>query len=258
MRCLTEMGAGDLAAVGASIDELLEVADAEGSWLYRSDALRWRIATILAACDFDGARRAIEDLEGAGSSALVGRAFVSTQRMFLDWFTRNHDGCLQFLDFMWASLPVGDPCGTDRRLVELIRLSNLIEMGRWEEAAAEYEAIEPHRSLDRAACRRYPAELALTAGLVADLGLVDLAPPIQARLEAFRGQIIVMSWGECLIGSADGYIAQLASLRAGRPDAEAFEQAISLEERLGDHLGARRTRERWERLADRIGSDLRG
>lgn len=248
LRCLTEMGAGRLDDARRTADEILAVATKEGSWLYRADAHRWQIATVMASGDAAGAKQMIVDLEQMSSHHLAGRAFVGTQRILLALFTGEHTKAIAYLDAMLGALPTGDPVATDRRLVELVRLTALVEDGQLDEARATYRDLLPHLDLDRSSCRRSTVELALCAGLVAELGLADAVPDLIARLRPFAGQLVVMSWGECVLGSADGYLATLQAL-GGLPEAEAsLERALAIEDAAGDQVGAARTRARWARV----------
>jgi hypothetical protein len=247
LRCLVEMSAGDLEGLRATLKEITVEAEATGSWLYRSDAIRWGIAATIASGDRAAASAAIDDLEHVGGSPLAGRAFAGTQRMLLQWLDGDPAPAIAYLDAMRSVLPAHDPCGTDRRLVDLLRLVALIEAGKAPAAEVQYRELAPWADLDAAACRRYAAELTLCAELAGRFGHAEVAPDLIERLEPFGGQLVVLSWGECLLGSFDGYLADLCSLVSGDVDEVGFDRALEVERRAGDLMSARRTEERRAR-----------
>ncbi|OWY61325.1 hypothetical protein B7486_64370, partial [cyanobacterium TDX16] len=91
------------------------------------------------------------------------------------------------------------------------------------------------------------AELALTADLAACFGLVEAMPELEARLLPFSGQLLVLSWGEVLLGAADRYLAELRSHQTGTLDEDGFARALQVEERAGAATAASRTKLRRER-----------
>ena len=252
LRCLLGLSEGRFDAVAADLDLLEDLAEETGSWLYRSDALRWRTALAIASGDGDWVREHLDEQSELSGDALAGRAFADTQRMLQAWLEVD-PSVFAYLDPLTAALDGLDPCGTDRRLVDLIRLVALVEAGREAEAVAEYDAMDPATDLAAAASRRAAAELALNAWLAARLGRLDHAAAIEAALQPACGQLVVLSWGECLVGSFDGYLALLRSASDGRCDDDAFAAAVALETSLGDHRGATRTRASWTWARDRFG-----
>ncbi len=241
MRSLTEMSDARLDRLGHTLDELFGVAEATGSWLYRSDAWRWSIARSLATGETVRAATDLDELERVSASPLAGRAFVGTQRLLLHLSRGELEPCLALLDGLRSVLPDDPTQAPDRRLADLFRLVVLIEMDRTDEAADEFDRLRSHLDLDVAACRRYPAELALTAQLVAELGTSELAPALIERLRPFGGQLIVLSWGEGILGAADRYLAGLTSLTSGRLDDATYARALDLERGSGATVEVART-----------------
>jgi DNA-binding SARP family transcriptional activator len=254
LRSLAEMSAGLLGDLDRTLDDLVDIAERTGSWLYRSDAWRWRIASALAAGDDDRAAADLDELERVSASPLAGRAFAGTQHLLLSRSRGELDRCLALVDGLLAVLPDDPARSPDRRLADLFRLVILVEMGRVDEARAGFEALRLLLDLDVAACRRYQGELAFTAQLVADLEVAELVPPLLARLEPYRGQLLVLSWGEGILGSAERYLAALESLGAGATDVDAFQRALDLEAAAGASVEVARTRARWGWAVDRAHS----
>lgn len=247
MRAFVLMSAGDLDEVERTLDEILDVADRTGSWMYRADAWRWRTTTALARGDDAAALAGLAELERIGASPLAGRAFVGSQWPLLHWVRGEHEESLRQVELLRAALPEDPLDAPDRRMVDLFRLLLLAEAGRRDEAEAELHRMAPHRTLELASCRRYPAELALTADLAAGFGLVEAMPELEARLVPFSGQLLVLSWGEVLLGAADRYLAELRSLQTGILDEAGFTRALQVEERAGAATAASRTKLRRER-----------
>ncbi len=252
MRSLTEMSAGRLDELDRTLDELFAVAEATGSWLYRSDAWRWRIARALATGDAARAATDLDELERVSASPLAGRAFVGTQRLLLHLSRDELDPCLAILDGLRSVLPDDPTEAPDRRLADLFRLVVLVQMGRTDDAADEFARLRAHLDLDLAACRRYPAELALTAQLAAELGTSEIAPALIERLRPYEGQLLVLSWGEGILGAADRYLAGLTSLTTGQLDDTAFERALDLERAAGATVEVERTLVARRRAEERL------
>lgn len=247
MRSFVLMSAGRLDEVETTVDEILDVAERTGSWLYRTDVWRWRTTIALARGDDDAAEAGIEELERIGARGLAGRAFTGSQRPLLHWSQGEPEQSLRHVEAMRSVLGTDPQDAPDRRLVDLFRLLLLAELGREDEAAEEMLRLAPHRTLAQATCRRYVAELALTADLAATFEMTEVADEVIERLEPFAGQLLVLSWGEVLLGAADRYLAELASLRDGALDDAGFARARQVEERAGATTVAARTKLRRER-----------
>jgi hypothetical protein len=254
IRSLVAMSGGDTGALLEALDDLVQVAERTGSWLYRSDAWRWRIAVSLSSGDVERAQAQLDELERVSASPLAGRAFVGTQRLLLLWARRDLDRCLELVDAMRTAL-AADPGAPDRRLVDLFRLVVLAEAGDRVGAGEGFDALADERGIDEASCRRYPGELALTARVVGLLGRTDAVPDVVARLEPFRGQLLVLSWGEGIVGAAERGLAELGSLLDGKVDAESFRRAAELEAAAGAHVEVERTMDAWRRTAAAVGGD---
>jgi DNA-binding SARP family transcriptional activator len=252
MRAFVLMSAGDLDGLDRTLDEVLDVAERTGSWLYRADAWRWRIAAALARGDDASALAGIEELERIAASPLAGRAFTGSQRPIRHWTLGEHDRSLEQVEQLRSGLPDDPLDAPDRRMIDLFRLLLLAELGRRDEAEAELQRLAPHRTLPQASCRRYVAELALTADLAATFALDDAMPELIGRLEPFSGQLLVLSWGEVVLGSADRYLAELRSLRDGVLDDAGFARALQVEERAGAATAAARTKARRERTLEAL------
>jgi hypothetical protein len=97
-------------------------------------------------------------------------------------------------------------------LADLFRLDLLVQMGRHEEARAELLTLRPYDELDQSSCRRYPAELALTARAVAVLEVHGPAPMLAGCLAPYGEQHVVLGWGEAVIDRFDACSAALAPL----------------------------------------------
>ena len=211
LRGMVQLSAGEVDGLGATVDALIDVAERTGSWMYESDAWRWRAARALAGHDLAGLEAAIGELERLAASPLAGWVMVGTQKVLLQRARDDLEGTLAMVDGLRASLPDTSPWQTDRRLADLYRLDLLAAMGRTDEVAAELRALRPHEELDLCSCRRYPAELALTARAVAVAGRPDEAAALAPRLAPFAGQHVVLGWGEGIIDTFD---ACLSALRA--------------------------------------------
>lgn len=251
MRSLVEMSAGRRLALDATLDELLEVADRLGSWLYRADAWRWRAAVGLAAGDEAATVHALAELDRAAADPFAGRAFVGTQRVLRLWTRGDLEACLALIDGLRSALPEDPTRAPDRRVVDLFRLVVLADAGRADEARQELLRLAPVADLDRSPSRHRQAELAYTSHLVARFGLVEQAPGLIRRLEPYRGQLLVLSWGEAILGAADRYLGELRSLVDGEVDQQAFREATDLEEEAGAVVEAERSRAAWRRATDR-------
>jgi hypothetical protein len=79
------------------------------------------------------------------------------------------------------------------------------------------------------------------AQLAADIPLRDVAADLLTRLEPFCGQLVVLSWGETILGAADRYVATVRSAVTGTVDHAGFEAARTVEERAGATIAVART-----------------
>ena len=113
---------------------------------------------------------------------------------------------------MRTALPPHDPWQTDRMLANLYRIRLLREMDRGDEAAQELDEIAPWKELHLSSCRRYPNELAMISTAVAGAGRADVATALLPLVEPFRGQYVVLGWGEGIIGTFDDCWQQLAAV----------------------------------------------
>jgi len=84
-----------------------------------------------------------------------------------------------------------------------------------------------------------------------------MAPPLLERLEPFRGQLLVLSWGEAILGAADRHLAALRSLVSLEVDERGFQDAIDLEEEAGAVVEAERTRAALRHAVERHTSQPR-
>ncbi len=212
LRGMVHLSAGELDELDRTVDDLIGVAERTGSWMYESDAWRWRAARALALDDLAGLAAAIGELERLAASPLAGWVMVGTQKVLLQRARGDLEGTLAMVDGLRGSLPDTTPWQTDRRLADLYRLDILAAMGRIDEVAAELAALAPYDELDRCSCRRYPAELALTARAVAVVGGAEHAEALARRLLPFAGQHVVLGWGEGIIGTFDRCVADLGAL----------------------------------------------
>lgn len=255
VRALTEMSAGRLDALDRTLDELVDVAARIGSWLYQIDSVRFRTAGQLARGRSDDVLASLQNLQQtADRSQLAGRLNIGAQWFLMHWDNGDTRRCLAYLEPMRQSLPAESRLTPDRRVIDLIRLQVLADDGERDQAHQELMAMAPWADLDLAPCRNHASELVLVAGLLADLCVAAPAPELVPRLEPFRGQFAVLSWGECMLGSFDRYLAGLHSLIDDEVDRSGFEAAIALEEHAGMVTAARRTRAALQRAEDRWGT----
>lgn len=252
LRALVEMSAGRLDDVETTLGELLEVADRTASWFYRAEAWRWQVAVSLATGDLDRAEAGIDEMVRVGEKPL---ADVVVGRMLLHRARGELDACLALVDGLRAVFPAARAEAPDRPLTDLFRLVVLAEMGEIDEARDEFVRLAPHRDLDEAASRQYPGELALCAQLAARFRLVEPAQVLRQRIEPFRGQLLILAWGEGVLGAADRFLAQLGSVVNGRVDAGSFQAAVDLEEGAGATAEAQRTRDAWRRTDSAVSAD---
>jgi hypothetical protein len=241
LRSLVEMSAGRLRDLDGTLDELLAVADQSGSWICWSDGWRWRTAVEIARGDDDAALAGCDELERIGASPFAGRGFVGTQRILLAWATGDLDLALTQLDGLLSVLPDDAALAPDRPVIALTRLGVLADMGSLDAARGEVEDLLRDRSFDAITCRRYTGELALMARLAADLGVHDVAEAVLPRLEPFAGQLLVLSWGEGILGATDRYIGALRSLLSGSVDDASFDRACAVEQAAGVHVEVARS-----------------
>lgn len=247
LRCLCEMSAGRLDALDRSIVELSDVADRTGSWMYRSDAVRWRIAVALVRGEHERAGGDLDELMRIASSQLVGRAFVDTQRFLVAWAAGDIEACVDYLDHLRSLLPPDPRASSDGRLVDLCRMRAQIDRGQASEVRAEFVATAPQHDLDRAPSRCYVSELVLTADLMTELDIPEGADDVLDRLAPFTGQVGVLSWGECLLGSIERYEIALRSLVHRACDDAGFERVLAHEQSCGFVAAEARTAAAWER-----------
>ncbi len=251
MRAMSEMASGDLHRLQETLDELLVVSERVASWLYLIDAWRWRVGVAVAQGDDERAVHGIEELQRLASSRLAGRIFLGNQQLMRYWALGKLEASLAMVEGLLGILPVENPGSTDRRVAELFRLGLLLDLGREHEASAEFERLAPLATMDTASSVRYSAELAITCRVVGRLGRADLAEPLLARMQPFGGQMMVLAWGEGLLGAADRYIAMLTSICSGHTDVTRFQAAIDLERRAGVVIEEERTRVEWA-FTDRL------
>jgi hypothetical protein len=98
--------------------------------------------------------------------------------------------------------------------------------------------------------------MALLAEVVGRLGDRPRAEQLQAMLQPYRGQLILLTWGALVLGAADRYLAILADATGDwRQADELFEAALKLEESVGGVPLATRTRLWWARSLINRGQD---
>jgi hypothetical protein len=84
--------------------------------------------------------------------------------------------------------------------------------------------------------------------VIGRLGDRPRARQLRAMLQPYRGQLIQVTWGACVLGAADRYLAILADITGDSQQAdELFEAALGLEESVGGVPLATRTRLWWAR-----------
>ncbi|WP_426574929.1 AAA family ATPase [Aquihabitans sp. McL0605] len=231
--CMAHLSAGDLESVEEDATELETVAIRTGSWMYQSDVLRCRSAVALARNDLDGLRGCIAELDRLAADPLAGWVFVGTQRLLLSHAEGDLTTALHFVDAVRTALPPQGAWQTDRMLADLYRIRLLFEMGEPDQARGELDELAPWKELHLSCCRRYPSELALMSTAVASVGRADVAAQLLPLVEPFRGQQVVLGWGEGLIGSFEDCwrsLDVLAGAGAGagtvEPDARPADQPL--------------------------------
>ena len=65
----------------------------------------------------------------------------------------------------------------------------------------DLDELAPWDELHLSSCRRYPAELAMIAGSVASAQRTDVADRLAGLVAPYRGQHVVLGWGEGLLGT---------------------------------------------------------
>lgn len=232
--CMAHLSAGDLESVEEDATELETVAIRTGSWMYQSDVLRCRSAVALARNDLDGLRGCIAELDRLAADPLAGWVFVGTQRLLLSHAEGDLTTALHFVDAVRTALPPQGAWQTDRMLADLYRIRLLFEMGEPDQARGELDELAPWKELHLSCCRRYPSELALMSTAVASAGRADVAAQLLPLVEPFRGQQVVLGWGEGLIGSFEDCwrsLDVLAGAGAGagtvEPDARPADQPLA-------------------------------
>ena len=123
----------------------------------------------------------------------------------------------------------------------------LADMGELGSTCSVVESFGPDLSVVQSALAP-SIVMALLSEAVGRLGDHSRAEQLQAMLQPYRGQLIVVAWGACVLGAADRYLAMLADTTGDwRQADELFQAALNLEESVGAVPLATRTRLSWSR-----------
>lgn len=198
---MAQLSGGEVDDLERTADQVAVIAEQTGSWMYESDVYRWRSSIAFERGDLDGMRRAIADLDRLAADPLAGWVLVGTQHLLLRHREGDLDGAMAFVEGVRTALPWEGRWSTDRMLAELYRIGLLFEMGQPDAAAGALDELAPWDELHLSSCRRYPAELAMIAGSVASAQRTDVADRLAGLVAPYRGQHVVLGWGEGLLGT---------------------------------------------------------
>lgn len=211
---MVQLSGGELDDLERTAGQVAEIAERTGSWMYESDVYRWRSTIAVSRGDLDGMRAAIADLDRLAADPLAGWVMVGTQHLLLRHHLGDLDGAMAFVEAVRTGLPFETRWNTDRMLAELYRVGLLLEMGEGDEARRSLDELRPWEELHLSSCRRYPAELALLASAVAGTGRRDVAPHLADLVAPYRGQHVVLGWGEGLLGTFEDRWQALQAVQA--------------------------------------------
>jgi DNA-binding CsgD family transcriptional regulator/tetratricopeptide (TPR) repeat protein len=261
-------GTSTLEEIRDMLTEGCAVADELGDLGIQSDAIGWRAVTSIALGELDAARRDLAEFyelpnrarqpfvsfaaEHIGSAIALcegrleeaeARAERSRELASLlsgrdaagiygiqTFSIRREQGRLAELAPLVRAL-AGSDGGTGAWRPGLVAL--LVELGMDEEARQELARIRAH-GLDPLRQSLWLASLTYLADACAAVGDEKLAALLRPELEPYAGTVVLVGYGVACYGSADRYLAMLATTLGDWEVAEArFEAALELNRRMG-------------------------
>ncbi|HEU4977871.1 MAG TPA: AAA family ATPase [Solirubrobacteraceae bacterium] len=292
MRSYWSRGTSSLTEILAMLTEAFELARELGDTEILAEAMAWRVPTLVALCDLDGARAEIRELlataeqtgqpfmthvaDHYGSAiALCDGDLVEAERLALRSYERG-----RFLTGRDASAVHGVQMFSIRReqgrLAELAPVVRVLAAGReregpWRPGLAALLAelgmqAEARRELARLAAdgldvfrsSLWLGSLVYVAEASAAVGDEEVAALVYPELEQFAGANVMIGHLVTCYGAADRYRGMLAATLGDAALAEEhFERALELNRRMGAHTWAAHTAYQYARLLRRRGPGAR-
>jgi class 3 adenylate cyclase/tetratricopeptide (TPR) repeat protein len=244
---------GDAAALASAVGDLVRIGE-QLRWLpAQAYAAQWRATLATIEGRFDEARACGEELRRF-ARAYRGAAGMSTMQAF---YLSREQGELDGGAPSFASLP--ETHADNLYTAALIALTHL-EAGDAAAAQRVLDHVTSRELLDNEESSR-GAVLGVFAEVAATTG-PDAAAPAEAlldRLTPYSGRLLCVVLGLGCLGAADRHLAMLHTVLGHYDAAEAyFEQAVTLERRVGGRVLVPRTRywhARWHLARAREGDD---
>jgi DNA-binding SARP family transcriptional activator/tetratricopeptide (TPR) repeat protein len=235
LRCLSALESQSFEQVALLLEQLVDVAEAAGSWLYRSDAQRWSVAAAMARGEWDQATVLIADGERLSAGPLAGHVTPNAGGWWISRGLGRSDDALRDFDQL---LPHG------RTLFPLdhgfsgvahaLHMALMLDVGDDERARARLRELSVASLLDQASVRSRGGLIGLLCDVADRLDDRSLAALLRPRVDELGGNQLLLGWGEALLGSANRCRAQLNSV-LDRTDGGALEAVARNEERYGWH-----------------------
>jgi DNA-binding SARP family transcriptional activator len=252
LRCLTALESQSAHQVALLLGQLIDVADEAGSWLYRSDAQRWAVASAMARGEWEEAALLIKDGELMSAGPLAGHVTPNAGGW---WIARGLDRSDQALADFDALLPQGrtmfSPDHGFFGPAHALHMVLMIDVGEIDRARVRLSELAVEQLLAESSLRARPGLVGLLSDVADRLDDVTLARAVQPYAAHFAGHQLLLGWGEALLGSSDRCAAQLESVIVRSGSDAALLLVAQREAELGWHACADATLAAAERARRR-------